>query len=97
MKDIEEDLGLSRQDTDYDEMLHVIEARVIDFMSRDPELLFSYLYRLDIKESDIQHALSIQNTEEPSHTLSKLILKRQIQRIETKKRYPQAPIKGWEF
>ena len=78
-------------------LLKVIEERVLDFMERDIELLMSYLYRLDVAAHDIQAALAIQSTLAPHKGLALLIHKRQMQRIATKKAYPQTPIEGWEF
>lgn len=98
MKDIELQLGLEQNDEISEAMfLEAIENRVLDFMERDMELLMSYLYRLDIKESDIMFALSLQSTLPPHKGLAQLIAKRQKQRMLTKKAYPQKPIEGWEF
>lgn len=98
MENIDEDLGLDRVDEISEEQfLEVIEERVQDFMERDIELLMSYLYRLDIAAHDIQSALAIQSTLAPHKGLALLIHKRQMQRIATKKAYPQTPIEGWEY
>ena len=66
-------------------------------MERDMDLLMSYLYRLDVEESDIHMALSPLGSAIPSRGLAMLILKRQQARIHTKKMYKQSPIEGWEF
>lgn len=98
MKDVELQLGLDQQDNISEDMfLKAIEDRVYDLMQRDMELLMSYLYRLDIKEADIKHALSLLSIHPPHEGLALLIAERQKQRIATKKAYPQKPIKGWEF
>lgn len=78
-------------------MLELIEKRVTDLMSQSPDLLFSYLYRLDIEEPKIKAALNNSDDIAPNLALSILILERQKQRIESKKKYKQDPIEGWEF
>ena len=80
-----------------DQLLDAITDRILELLERNPELLFSYLYRLDVLEHKIQYALN-QQTEVPSHrALAKLILERQKLRITTKKKYKQEPLEGWGF
>jgi len=85
------------EDMTDEQMLFLIENRVTELMSQNSDLLFSYLYRLDISEVKIKEAL-IHEKEAPNLALSKLILERQKQRIASKKKYKQdPPPKGWEF
>jgi len=78
-------------------MLLLIENRVTELMTQNPDLLFSYLYRLDIQEAKIKQAL-LDEQDAPNLALSKLILQRQKQRIASKKKYKQdPPEEGWEF
>lgn len=80
-----------------EQLLDAISNRVLELLERNPELLFSYLYRLDVLEHKIQFALN-QQTEIPPHiALAKLILERQKLRISTKRKYKQEPLKGWGF
>lgn len=89
------DLNLSNS-FDEEEMLGVISLRVAELLRGDPDLLMSYLYRLDVEEKKINIAL--ESSLVPVHmTFAKLIWDRQKQRIITKKKYKQDPIKGWEF
>ena len=90
------DIDINEDMTDA-HMLLLIENRVTELMSQNADLLFSYLYRLDIQESKIKEALAHEK-DAPNLALSKLILERQKQRIASKKKYKQdPPIKGWEF
>ncbi len=66
------------------EVAYMIEYRI--------ETLMSLLYRLDVLEPHIQHALSPVAVDPPNIGLAKLILERQKQRIITKKLYKQAPL-----
>ena len=83
-------------DLDNKDILMHIADRVEQLLKGDPDLLMSYLYRLDVEEVKINHALETAIT--PAHvTFANLIWERQKQRIETKKKYKQDPIEGWEF
>ncbi len=77
-------------------MLHHIAYRVEKLLKADPDLLMSYMYRLDVEEKNIKAALEVSTA--PVHiTFAQLIWERQKQRIITKKKYKQDPIEGWEF
>jgi hypothetical protein len=97
--EIYEDLQLAKVgESSNDELLNHIEERVQHFLQYDRGLLLSYMYRLDIEENTIEKALMDQNEEPISLTLAKLILERQIKRMETKKKYGSPPpIEGWEY
>ena len=62
-----------------------IAERVADLLDRDPELLFSYLYRLDVPESSVDRVIRSAG-EEVAYHLAELILRRQEQRQQTKKK-----------
>jgi len=86
---------LSEELTDK-EMIMQIADRVERLMKADPDLMMSYLYRLDVTQKSIKTA--IESNPMPVHvTFATLIWERQKQRIETKKKYKQYPIEGWEF
>lgn len=92
-KDLEFDLSSELSD---EEMIKHIAYRVEQMMKGDPDLFMSYLYRLDIEEKKIDHALKTSIT--PAHiTFANLIWERQKERIANKKKYRQDPIEGWEF
>ena len=81
---------------DEDQIIQMIAYRVEKMLKGDPDLLMSYLYRLDVEEVKINAAL--ENNPFPVHeTFARLIWDRQKLRIETKKKYRQDPIDGWEF
>lgn len=81
--------------TDAD-LLAAITNRVNEMMQGDIELLFSYLYRLDVEESQIDFIINKQMTIPVNEGLAKLIFDRQMARQETKKQYKQEPIDGWD-
>ena len=89
------DVNLPQSLTD-EEMLKHIAHRVEQLLRGDPDLLMSYLYRLDVEEKKINHAIETSIT--PLHvTFANLIWERQKERLEVRKKYKQDPIEGWEF
>lgn len=72
---------------DYDRILAQISEIVYEMLDNQQDLLFSYLYRLDVDENQIKMALHHANTSFPHTALAKLILDRQIQRLKTRKQY----------
>ncbi|MBP6794313.1 MAG: hypothetical protein KA143_04620 [Saprospiraceae bacterium] len=87
---------LSIQDSyiDRDTLVAAMQVRVLDLLQNQPDLLFSYLYRLDVLEHKIQAALAA--GENVSKALAELIIDRQVERIRTKKQYPK-PDNKWNW
>jgi len=80
------------------DLFHAIRDRVTYLLETSPDLLMSYLYRLDVLEVKINAILSPDSPVAPIEGLSRLILERQKERIATKKKYKSdPPIPGWEF
>ena len=89
------DINIPSQISD-EEMIDIISLRVEQMLKGDPDLLMSYLYRLDVLEKKIKAAMH--TSIEPVHvTFAKLIWERQMQRVATKRKFKQDPIEGWEF
>ncbi len=84
---------------DYVPILQAIAERVNHLLHEEPELLMSYLYRLDIDEKLVAKALFNPGNENVVDSLASLILDRQLRRIETKKRYgkPEIDEEGWSW
>jgi hypothetical protein len=77
-----------------EELIQYVADYVSDMLDREPDLLFSTLYRLDVDEHKIKKALLA--SEEPGNiALAKLILKRQKQRVEARKKYKSPPLDNW--
>lgn len=96
-KKIAQDLDFELpQELSDEEMIRHISYRVEQLLKGDPELLLSYLYRLDVEEKRIAEAL--ETSIMPTHvTFANLIWERQKQRLASRKKYKQDPIEGWEF
>ena len=78
-------------------LLQAIKNRVDDLIAHDIELLLSYLYRLDVAEMDVRKALDSQDETPPNEAIASLIYNRQLKRLETRKKYLQKPIEGWDY
>jgi len=89
------DISLPNELTDEEMILHIAD-RVEQLLKGDPDLLMSYLYRLDVEEKNIRRA--VETSIMPIHvTFANLIWERQKQRLATKQLFKQDPIEGWEF
>lgn len=97
IKVLAQDLGLNfNEESDEKEIIEILSIRVEQMLKGDPDLLMSYLYRLDVEEAKIQTALK--TSPYPVHlTFAKLIWERQKIRMQFKKSLKQDPIEGWEF
>ena len=95
---MENPFNLQKKDSHSDkEMIKLLADKVAQMLDEDPELLMSYLYRLDILEEKINAVLHQPKGLSVPFGLATLIWERQKERIATKKRYKQDPIEGWEF
>ena len=95
---IAKDLGVEyNDDASRELLLEMIATKVLEYLEHDTELLFSYLYRLDIKEEKVEKALLPFGEKAPHYAIAELILERQIERAKTKKELKQNPIEGWEM
>lgn len=66
-----------------------IKLRVEELLEKDPGLLFSHMYRLDVEESILKNILKTETSENLSEALSKEIWKRQKIRVISRKNNPQ--------
>lgn len=97
VSEISQDLNIALplELSDEEMVLHIAD-RVERLLRADPDLMMSYLYRLDVTQKSIKQALEVSLM--PVHVVfANLIWERQKQRMATKKKYKQEPIKGWEF
>lgn len=86
-------------DSDYDEavIIQAIRDRVSYLLETQPDLLMSYLYRLDVLEVDLKRVLNHSAQGDIINDFADLIWARQKQRIAYREQFKQAPIEGWEF
>lgn len=79
------------------QVLEMIRTRVNELLEKEPELLMSYMYRLDILEVNLKKVLAKDSPIPIAEGFSQLIFQRQLDRVATKLKYKQDPIDGWEF
>lgn len=95
---VQKDIGVEvTQEADEQELLNAIIDRVAWMLRCDKDLLMSYLYRLDVLEHKINTALMPGSPMSAEEALGRLILERQKERVETRKKYKSEPIEGWEL
>jgi len=68
-------------------IIDAIAERVREMLDKNPELLFSYMYRLDVEERVINHELRKDNPVPADVALANLIWDRQKKRLEFKKNF----------
>ena len=67
-----------------------VAERVEFFMENNMELFFNHLYRMDVNEQKVHNILYLSDTEDSVYVaLAKLIVERQFQRLETKRKFKQ--------
>ena len=77
--------------------IDAIKQRVEELLEKDPGLLFSHLYRLDVEESIIANILKHESPGNLSESISREIWKRQKSRMISKKNNPQNLILDADF
>ena len=73
-----------------EDLIHALAGRVTYMLDKEPELLFSTLYRLDVLEENINAVLH--SSEDPAYGLARLIVDRQTEKAKTRGGWH----KGWE-
>lgn len=74
-----------------EDVINMLAGRIAQMLDKEPELLFSTLYRLDVLEHKINTVLH-SSSEAPAHGLARLIVERQLEKIKTRGQWH----KGWE-
>jgi len=72
---------------EYMDALSAMSIEVERMLSENADLLFSYLYRLDVDEQKIKIAMNPMTPDAPHIGLARLIIDRQLQRIRTQQEY----------
>jgi len=73
-----------------EKLIEEVANRVEFFMENNMELFFNHLYRMDVNEKKVHDILYHSDTEDSVYvSLAKLIVERQFQRLETKRKFKQ--------
>jgi hypothetical protein len=96
MNDDTLDIDLSQASATDAEILAVLSERIDTMLEKEPDMLMSLLYRLDIEEKAILHALEPTTDVSAAMALAKIVLDRQKQRSATKKAISVRPLENPE-
>lgn len=87
----------SRSDQSEEAFIEMIAQRVAELMESNMELFINHLYRMDVDERKVNQTLLLaQDNEESVYiAFAKLIYDRQIERLESRRKYRQHPTDFW--
>jgi len=77
-------------------LLDMLADRIDQMLATQPEYLMSMLYRMDVLEHKINRVMHPAAPEPAPMGLARLVLERQLQRVETKRNIKTAPLDDWE-
>ncbi|MFZ4475721.1 MAG: hypothetical protein ACOYPR_11045 [Saprospiraceae bacterium] len=77
-------------------LLDMLADRIDQMLATQPEYLMSMLYRMDVLEHKINRVMHPAAPEPAPMGLARLVLERQLQRVETKRTIKPAPLDDWE-
>ena len=93
---IDKKISIEREVDINNEFLNAVAQRVEELMESNMELFFNHLYRMDVDEKTVHTILNSNTGESVYISLAKIIIQRQIKRLETKRKYKQDKIDGWD-
>jgi uncharacterized protein YwgA len=85
--DINQSLEISLPDSiSMDELKQKLSIHINHLINHDFEKLVFYLYRIDVNESKMKHLLDQREGENASKLIADLVIERQLQKIESRKK-----------
>lgn len=79
--------SLDPEDQNYQEILNQLTPLVNHLLDNDLQTLMQLLYRIDVSEEKFKQALAFSEPQEMGEKVARLILDRQLKKIETRRRY----------
>jgi hypothetical protein len=80
-------LGKAPEDLNRQMLLEALEERITYLLKHNPEKLLTALYLLDVSEKRHREAMAEPTTQTKARALAELILLRESEKIETRKKY----------
>lgn len=80
-------LPTNSSDTTYEHLFQLVKTQVVAWLQYDMDKLVHSLYRLDIREKDVQKAFEATKMEDIADGLTKLILNREVEKYYSRKKY----------
>lgn len=77
----------SSGDVTLGEIRRMLEYEIRFLLDKNPEKLFSILYRIDVSQRVTDEIFAVNNKEEIAPLLAEAIIQRQLQKIKTRKLY----------
>lgn len=74
-------------DATYQHLFQLVKTQVVEWLESDMDKLVNSLYRLDIREKDVQKAFEATTTEAIADGLTTLILHREVEKYDSRKKY----------
>ena len=73
--------------TNYKSVINWLEAEIRHLLNHDLQKLLNILYRIDIPEEKTKVVLSLENHEDMAIKFTELIVRRELQKVKTRKKY----------
>ncbi len=70
-----------------EDLLFFLDQYIQDLIDNDFEKLLQLLYRIDVSEVKVKEALCLSGPKKASYTIAKLIIEREEQKVNTRKKY----------
>jgi hypothetical protein len=90
-----ENTAFSANQPDEELVIKLLADRIDYMLQSNPDMLMSMMYRMDVREKDLQEALQPGKLDEPTRALALLVIKRQQERLETRRKYGPAEPGAW--
>jgi len=74
---------------DLEKLTGILASRIHELIHHDLNQLVNVLYRIDVDEFKLNQMLKNNDEEDPSFLIAKLIIDRQLQKIETRRFYSE--------
>lgn len=88
IKSINQTFSLALAAASYNDMKLALSQRINDWILYDFNKLIHVLYRLDVSETKINQLLKDNRSEDASDILADLVIERELQKIEVRKKTP---------
>lgn len=75
-----------------EELFQTLRSSISEMLDREPDLLVSSLYRMDIPESKVRAVLAGQSDGDIASGLATLVIERQKAALESRDKFPQKSI-----
>jgi len=72
----------------YQQLVQYLADHIDQLLKNDFSALVQLLYRMDILEEKLRYFLANNKDQMASHTIAGLMIERQLQKIETRKKFP---------